>query len=95
MTAAIDDALANICGFVHALVATHLPQQYTEIKAFVDLLPLNHSCTTYPFTSFCINIQAVTEGHFDAEDKNLCVVIPFGNWKGGQLVLYSLVLCWS
>jgi hypothetical protein len=89
MAAALDDAIADICEYVHTLVATHLPQEYVEIKAFVDVLPLNHSCTTYPFASFVINIQAVTKAHLDAEDKVLCVVIPFGSWEGGQLVLHE------
>jgi hypothetical protein len=32
---------------------------------------------------------AETEGHIDTKDDGLCVVVPFGNWEGGELCLYQ------
>jgi hypothetical protein len=89
MAAAVDDALEDIGRCVETLVQTHLPDQFSEIKTFLHVLPLNHNCTTYPFSSWCINIQVATEGHLDNEDKIICVTIPFGDFKHGQLVFYE------
>ena len=36
-----------------------------------------------------LNIRCRTDGHKDAADRSLCAVIPFGHFKGGQLVLYE------
>jgi hypothetical protein len=87
---ALDDVLADICDHVHSIIATHLPIQYKSIKAFVDVLPLNQSPTSYPFASTVINIQVATEGHADEGDDQICVVIPLGEWEKGSLVLHEL-----
>jgi hypothetical protein len=58
----------------------------------VDVLPLNEAPTAYPFPGFVLNIQVMTDGHLDSGDNTICVVVPFGDWKGGELVLYELGL---
>ena len=67
----------------------YLPEQYKRIKAFVDVLPLNERPTSYPFPGFVLNIQVSTEGHLDAGDNTICVVIPFRSWDNGGIVLYE------
>jgi len=47
---------------------------------------------SYPFTNFILNLGAETDGHIDPMDDGLCAVIPFGNWKGGELCLSQLGL---
>ena len=42
-----------------------------------------------------LNLSVPTLGHRDKLDKELCMVIPFGKWKGGQLVLYELGLAFN
>jgi hypothetical protein len=74
---------------VHDIVALHLPQEYSHIKAFVDVLPLNEHPTAYPFPGFVLNLQVSTEAHLDSGDSTVCVVIPFGSWKNGGIVLYE------
>jgi len=37
-----------------------------------------------------VNIGAQLEPHTDPKDEGLCVVIPFGSWKGGELCLYDV-----
>jgi hypothetical protein len=86
---ALDKALADICAYVHNLVAHYLPEEYDDIKIFVDVLPLNHYPTSYPFSSFVINVHASSSAHKDAKDKRFCCVVPFGQWTKGQLVLYE------
>jgi hypothetical protein len=56
----------------------------------VDVLPLNQCPTSYPFASFVLNIQAFTKPHKDSWDDTLCVVVQFGQWMGGELVLHEL-----
>jgi hypothetical protein len=43
----------------------------------------------YPFTGFVLNICVSTTGHRDVGDLKLCVVIPFGEWEGGEICLYE------
>ncbi len=43
----------------------------------------------FPFTGFVLNLCACTTGHRDKGDLQLCVVIPFGDWEGGELCLYE------
>ena len=86
---ALDTALTDICAYVHDLVANYLPMEYQNIKVFVDVLPLNDNPTAYPFPGFVLNLQVSTDGHLDSGDDTICVVIPFGDWTGGAIVLYE------
>jgi hypothetical protein len=86
---AIERTLADICRYVHKLMAVYAPNEYRKIKAFVDVLPLNQSPTSYPFASFVVNVQASLEAHKDGGDDTLCVTIPFGKWTSGRLVLHE------
>lgn len=36
-----------------------------------------------------LNIHVCTDGHVDEFDDLVCVVIPFGVWHGGELVLHE------
>jgi hypothetical protein len=38
--------------------------------------------------NFCVS----TDGHRDHIDKKICIVIPFGEWEGGEICLYELGL---
>ncbi|KAJ7748462.1 hypothetical protein DFH07DRAFT_775647 [Mycena maculata] len=69
-----------------------LPDEHREIKIFVTKLPLNEWSAAYPFGGFVVNVSACTDGHRDGFDKLFCVVIPFGNWTGGEICLYELGL---
>src|ERR1700733_7544572 len=89
MFRALENSIDDICNYVHQIISTHCPSEYKEIKAFVDVLPLNHYPKTYPFASFVINIQGSTMAHKDPKDKIWCVTIPFGNYSGGGLVLHE------
>lgn len=44
---------------------------------------------TYPFPGFVLNLQVATEAHTDTNDDTICVVIPFGDYTGGELVLHE------
>jgi hypothetical protein len=89
---ALDTALTEICTYVNDLVRLHLPNEYTVVKSFVDVLPLNECPTAYPFPGFVLNLQVSTEAHRDSGDSTICVVIPFGTWKNGGIVLHEVRL---
>lgn len=86
---ALNTALAEICAYVNDLISKHLPDEYHQIRAFVDVLPLNEHPTSYPFPGFVLNLQVSTEGHRDSGDSTICVVIPFGSWMEGGIVLHE------
>jgi hypothetical protein len=43
----------------------------------------------YPFTKLVVNMGVQTEGHIDPTDDGLCFVVPFGQWEGAELCLFS------
>jgi len=86
---ALSSSLSDICHHIHSVVAQLTPSEYIQIKAFVDVLPLNHSPTTYPFGGMVLNIQASSTAHKDHRDKIYCVTVPFGDYKDGELVLHE------
>ncbi|KAJ7625119.1 hypothetical protein DFH06DRAFT_1008310, partial [Mycena polygramma] len=52
-------------------------------------LPLNQRSAAHPFGGYVFNFIVSTDGHCDGGDKIFCVVIPFGEWKGGELGLHE------
>ena len=44
------------------------------------------------FAGLIINFCVSTDSHRDPSNDTLCVVIPFGSWSGGEIVLYELKL---
>lgn len=42
-----------------------------------------------------LNLNVCTWAHLDGGDKLLCVVIPFGDFEGGQLCLYEVGFSWN
>ena len=81
--------MRDICRHIHHIVAELTPSEYIVIKAFVDVLPLNHSPITYPFASMVLNVQASSKAHKDQRDKIYCVTVPFGQYTEGELVFYE------
>ncbi|KAF8207540.1 hypothetical protein K438DRAFT_1755576 [Mycena galopus ATCC 62051] len=73
----------------HSGVKQFHPDGYNEIKVFATKLPLNKRSMAYPFGSFVINVSISTKTHHDRFDKLFCVVIPFGDWTGGELCMFE------
>ena len=66
------------------------PADFSELNAVAEYLPLDANSACTPFTGMVCNINACSNGHADKGDLNLCVVVPFGYWDDGELVLYQL-----
>jgi hypothetical protein len=56
---------------------------------FSDSLPNAENATAHPFTGIVININVATLGHRDRKDKMICLVLPIGDYIGGELCLYE------
>lgn len=86
---ALVESLKDICEYVNSVFSKHLPEEYSSISILLEQLPLDDRPPTYPFGGFVLNIQVCTEGHRDEFDDTLCLIIPFGEYEGGELVLWE------
>lgn len=73
----------------------YLPEDYDELSIYVEQLPLDAASPCYPFAGFVINLSACTWAHRDKGDKRLCLVVPFGEYQGGELCLYETGFCFD
>jgi hypothetical protein len=83
----IGESLGDVSRVVKEIIQRELPGIYDSLTVFCDVLPLGGVPATYPFPGFVINIQVCTDAHTDDMDDSVCVVIPFGIFEGGELVL--------
>ena len=68
-------------------MADHLPEDYEVLMNLSNSLPGGYEGPVPPFLSLVVNLNIRSEAHRDSMDKNICLVIPIGNFKGGELVL--------
>ena len=68
----------------------HIPQQHHELETIACGLPLYDTSVAYPFTGFVFNVQSRADGHVDANDRGIYLVIPIGEFEHGELVLEEL-----
>jgi hypothetical protein len=73
----------------------HLPKEFDKIAVYCEMLPLHERSPAYPFGGFVINICIATDSHRDAGDKVLCIVIPFGDFKGSELAIHETGFLWD
>lgn len=71
-------------------IKTRLPNHFSALTAIYQELPYYQDLLSYPFTNLVVNLGAETNGHIDSQDDELCVTLPFGCWKGGELSFYEL-----
>jgi hypothetical protein len=86
------DALKDICKVVNDVLFKYLPDEHAELSIFCEIIPLNERPATYPFPGCIVNIHVTTIAHRDGCDKTLCIVIPFGEFEDGKIVLFELGL---
>jgi hypothetical protein len=86
---ALVETLKDLCDYIGTLLGKHLPEEYDSIQLLLEDLPLQDRPPTYPFGGFVLNIQVCTNGHVDEFDDTICLVIPFGDYEGGGLVLWE------
>lgn len=65
----------------------YLPEEYQILVKLQESLPAGYIASAPPFLSLVVNVNIRTEAHRDVKDKNICMVIPIGDFQGGELVL--------
>ena len=68
---------------------SYLPEEYNVLMCIIDHLPRNSYPPTVPFASFVLNLNVGTEAHRDKKDKDVCLVLPIGEFEGGGLVMFE------
>ena len=68
---------------------SYLPEEYNVLMRIIDHLPGNSYPPTAPFASFVLNLNIRTEAHRDKKDKDVCLVLPIGEFEGGGLVMFE------
>jgi predicted 2-oxoglutarate/Fe(II)-dependent dioxygenase YbiX len=69
-----------------------MPEWYEKLTWCLDILPHFEQTIAAPFLGFVVNINVMTRGHRDGKDLEACVVMPIGDFEGGELVLAELGL---
>ncbi|KIM53620.1 hypothetical protein SCLCIDRAFT_138648 [Scleroderma citrinum Foug A] len=78
-----EDAFAWIC----EVFESHLPDEYSRLTEAIDMLPGASHSPFSPMSSLVVNLNISTLAHRDSFDKELCLVMPVGEFDGGALVL--------
>ncbi|KLO11765.1 hypothetical protein SCHPADRAFT_941756 [Schizopora paradoxa] len=84
--------LEEFFAYISEALKFYLPSVHEELESIIEVLPLNGSSPFHPFSGVVLNINCATNIHRDPKDQTLCMVIPFGNFAGGELVLEELGL---
>jgi hypothetical protein len=73
--------------FIILQLLVNLPVEFKVLAEVATELPGNDRSPVHPFLSLVFNLNPVTKGHRDSADLDICLVLPIGNFLGGQLVL--------
>jgi hypothetical protein len=66
-----------------------LPREYDVLVEFTQDLPGGYVSPVSPFLSLVVNLNVSTMGHRDRFDKDLCLVLPIGEFTGGALAMFE------
>lgn len=66
-----------------------LPKEYKLLDGFADSLMMNEDSTAHPLRGFVLNFRACTFAHRDTGDYLICIMIPSGEFEGGELCLFE------
>ncbi|EPQ50213.1 hypothetical protein GLOTRDRAFT_134150 [Gloeophyllum trabeum ATCC 11539] len=83
LVSALCDVFAWVEGTIRKLVGRDIEIQM-EVS---NSLPLNSRVPLFPFTGLVFNFNAASKAHRDKNDLGFCLVLPFGDYKGGHLCL--------
>ncbi|KAJ7646270.1 hypothetical protein DFH06DRAFT_898236, partial [Mycena polygramma] len=85
--ALLAEAFTDLFEFLRVALKEFLPEDTMELSMYAEELPLHASSPCYPFGGFVINLSSCTWSHRDKKDKRLCLIVPLGKFRGGQLCL--------
>ncbi|TFK60949.1 hypothetical protein BDN72DRAFT_778787, partial [Pluteus cervinus] len=87
--------LYPISKFVSDQLKRLLPEEYAILEEYASYLPFLVEPLCFPFLGLVLNFCVSTTAHKNTSDKLICVVIPFGDFQGGELCLYEPGLVFS
>ncbi|KAG2339465.1 hypothetical protein BDR05DRAFT_891659, partial [Suillus weaverae] len=85
----VQATFSELFEWLEHVMKTHLPEEYEVIVKLSQNLPGGECSPVAPFLSLVINLNVTTEAHRDRFDKDLCLVLPIGEFKGGALVQFE------
>ena len=69
----------------------YTPHKYKRLNdGLASALPFTSKCQVHPHTSLVVNLDAMAAAHFDSMDSCSCVLSPFGQFSGAEIVLWEL-----
>jgi hypothetical protein len=89
----LTEGLESYFHFVDGLTKRYLPKKHRRLaEGLSSVLPLQSQCPFHPHSSCVANIDAMSSPHYDSKDSCSCILCPFGEFEGGELVLWELGL---
>ncbi|RDX47707.1 hypothetical protein OH76DRAFT_1353787 [Lentinus brumalis] len=89
-----EEEYRNLCSCFQALfewieekLRRFFPGLVKKISVLASSLPGHQDVPAYPFSGFVLNINVATRVHRDGKDLHACLVMPIGEFTGGDLVL--------
>jgi hypothetical protein len=79
--------IEDVCELISQALEKYVPGIHQHLTAICEVLPMNAQSASSPFPGFVLNLQVSTSAHVDSADDGICVVVPFGKYEGGELVL--------
>ena len=62
---------------------SHLPDEYSRLMEAIDMLPGASHSPFSPMSSLVVNLNISMLAHRDSFNKELCLVMPVGEFDGG------------
>jgi len=66
-----------------------LPREYDVLVQLAQDLPGAEVSPVAPFLSLVVNLNVSTVAHRDRFDKDVCLVLPLGDFTQGSLVMFE------
>ncbi|KAH9912434.1 uncharacterized protein B0H18DRAFT_853002, partial [Fomitopsis serialis] len=84
---ALKNAFADMFSWIDDKFQSVLPMEYERLEATAAILPGNNVSAVSPFAALVVNLNVVTRAHRDRQDDGVCLVLPIGEFEGGELCL--------
>ncbi|KAG2751870.1 hypothetical protein P692DRAFT_20726310, partial [Suillus brevipes Sb2] len=75
--------------WIEQMIKECLPNEYEVLVKLCQDLPGGETSPVSPFLSLVINLNVCTIAHRDKYDKDLCLVLPLGEFSGGALAMFE------
>ncbi|KAH9911423.1 uncharacterized protein B0H18DRAFT_892829 [Fomitopsis serialis] len=83
----LKSVFADVFGWIDDQLQMFLPGEYERLEAMAAILPGNNVSVVSPFVGLVVNLNVVTRAHRDSKDDGVCLVLPIGEFDGGELCL--------